>query len=90
MKDSLKYWMKEFPFFIDKSKDSNFYKTSKVLNDNFREFRNDLFVVHNAHRLKKNILIWKETEEVTEIIGGEEVTYLEDTYHFYCNYPYVK
>ena len=90
MKDSLKYWMKEFPFFIDKSKDSNFYKTSKVLNDNFREFRNDLFVVHNAHRLKKNILIWKETEEVTEIIGGEEVTYLEDTYHFYCNYPYLK
>ena len=62
MKDSLKWLLSKFPYFLDKSNGSNFYKSSSVINDSFKEFRQDLFNTHLSHRLDKRVLVWKEQE----------------------------
>lgn len=87
MYNSLKSFMKRFPYFIDKNEGSNFYKSSNVINNNFKDFYNDLFIVHNAHRLKKNILFWRESE----LIGDDFVDgMIQDTYYVYAYYPHIK
>ena len=63
MKDSLKSLLNKFPYFLDKNPDSNFYKTASVINDVFKDFRQELFNAHLSHRLSKQILVWKEQEE---------------------------
>ena len=89
MENSLKQFMKKFPVFLNKNGDSNFYKSSYVINDNFKEFYNDLFIVHNQHRLKKNILFWRESEEVESVVFPG-TTYIEDTYYVYAYYANIK
>ena len=87
MKNSLKQFMKKFPVFLDKNNGSNFYKSSYVINENFKDFYNDLFIVHNQHRLNKNILFWRETEYI-EL--EEDLGYIKDTYYVYAYYPNIK
>ena len=60
MKDSLQWLLGKFPYFLDKNPDSNFYKSTHVLNENFRDLYQDLFKVHLSHRLEKRILLYKE------------------------------
>lgn len=79
MKDSLRWFLGKFPFFLDKSTGSNFYKSSSVINDGFKDFRQDLFNTHLGHRLDKRVLIWKEQED--------EYDY---TMNFFVHLPYLK
>ena len=60
MKDSLQWLLDKFPVFLNKDVGSNFYKSTTVLNSNFKDIWNDLFRVHLGHRLEKKVLIWKE------------------------------
>ena len=79
MKDSLQWFLGKFPFFLDKSTGSNFYRSSSVINDGFKDFRQDLFNTHLGHRLDKRVLIWKEQED--------EYDY---TMNFFVHLPYLK
>lgn len=92
MYNSLKSFMKRFPYFIDKNEGSNFYKSSNVINDNFKDFYNDLFIVHNAHRLNKNILFWRESERIQNGEEGDEdyEDYIQDSFYIYAYYPHLK
>ena len=79
MKDSLKWLLSKFPYFLDKNEGSNFYKSSSVINNAFKEFRQDLFNVHLSHRLEKKVLIWKEQFAENDY-----------TINFFVNVPYLK
>ena len=79
MKDSLKWLLSKFPSFVDKNEGSNFYKSSSVINNAFKEFRQDLFNVHLSHRLEKKVLIWKEQFAENDY-----------TINFFVNVPYLK
>jgi len=63
MKDSLKWLLDKFPYFLDKDAGSNFHKSTSVLNENFRDLHNDIFKTHLGNRLQKRVLIWKEQED---------------------------
>ena len=90
MKNSLKEFMKKFPVFLNKNNGSNFYKSSYVINENFKGFYNDLFIVHNQHRLNKNILFWRESERIQRSPLDEETFDIDDTYFVYAYYPNIK
>ena len=79
MKDSLQWMLDKFPFFLNKSTGSNFYKSTSVLNENFKDLFQELFNVHLSHRLEKRVLIWKEQ--------GEPYEY---TMNFYVHLPSLK
>ena len=79
MKDSLRWFLGKFPFFLDKNAGSNFYRSSSVINDSFKDFRQDLFNTHLGHRLDKRVLLWKEQED--------EYDY---TMNFFVHLPYLK
>ena len=79
MKDSLNWFLDKFPVFLNKEESSNFYKSSTVLNTNFKDIYNDLFKTHLGHRLQKRVLIWKEQ--------SVESSY---TINFFVNVPYLK
>ena len=79
MKDSLRWFLGKFPFFLDKNAGSNFYRSSSVINDGFKDFRQDLFNTHLGHRLDKRVLLWKEQED--------EYDY---TMNFFVHLPYLK
>jgi len=79
MKDSLRWFLGKFPFFLDKNAGSNFYRSSSVINDGFKDFRQDLFNTHLGHRLEKRVLLWKEQED--------EYDY---TMNFFVHLPYLK
>lgn len=79
MKDSLKWFLSKFPFFLNKNEGSNFYKSSYVINDSFKDFNQDLFNTHLSHRLDKRVLVWKEQEEDNDY-----------TMNFYVHLPYLK
>ena len=79
MKDSLQWLLDKFPVFLNKNTDSNFYKSTTVLNSNLKEVWNDIFKTHLSHRLDKRVLIWKEQEEP----GVYEM-------NFYVHLPYLK
>ena len=79
MKDSLRWLLDKFPYFVDKNEGSNFYKSSIVINDGFKLFRQDLFNTHMGHRLEKRVLLWKEQ--------SSDYDY---TMNFYVHLPYLK
>lgn len=63
MKESMKKLMDKFPYFLNKTKSSNFYKSEDVFNDWFSMMDNDLFKTYISGYLRKPILIWKEQTE---------------------------
>lgn len=71
--------MKMFPFFLDKSENSNFYKSQKVTNNQFKEFYQSLFNIVDNFHLSKRCLIWKD----------QSVAY-DYTINFIANYPHLK
>ena len=79
MKDSLKWLLDKFPYFLDKDAGSNFHKSTSVLNENFRDLHNDIFKTHLGNRLQKRVLIWKEQEDEHEY-----------TIQFYVNLSLLK
>ena len=44
--DSLKSLLKEYPYFFDKRKTSNFTKTRRIWNNRMKELYDDLFQVY--------------------------------------------
>lgn len=62
-RDSLKTLLKMFPYFLDKSSVSNFYKSQDVTNRRFQDAYNELFKIYESFHLNKRILIWKEQTE---------------------------
>ena len=79
MKDSLKWLLSKFPYFLNKNTGSNFYKSTSVINDEFKYFRQDLFNTHIGHRLDKRVLIWKEQEDENDY-----------TMNFFVHLSYLK
>lgn len=77
--DSLKNLLNEFPYFFDKSPESNFYKTHEVFNNRFKEVYQSLFDVYESFKLEKRLFIWKEQ--------FEPYVY---TINFVCNFPNLK
>ena len=63
MYKSLEYFLKKYPFFLDKKEDSNFTKTKKVFNNRLQEVINEGFKVYLAGKLDKHVLIWKVQEQ---------------------------
>ena len=57
---SLKSLLELYPYFVDKSRDSNFTKTRVVWNNRMIELYDDIFKVYLAGKITKHILIWKE------------------------------
>lgn len=62
MRNSLNQLLEKFPYFLDRSKESNFYKSEWVFNEWFKEVYNDLFITYCSHKLSKPLLIWKTQE----------------------------
>lgn len=62
VKHSLKNLLNKYPVFFDKREISNFYKITKVYNENFKEMYNELYKVYESFHLNKKILIWKEQD----------------------------
>ena len=58
-KDSLKKLLDEFPDFMNKNEDSNFYKSQDVTNRQFQDLYQSLFNISESFNLDKNCLIWK-------------------------------
>lgn len=62
-KDSLKNLLNQFPFFLDKTPNSNFYKIQDVFNNQFKDLYQSLFEVYESFKLEKRLFIWKEQDE---------------------------
>ena len=63
VKDSLKTLLNSFPWFFNKSEDSNFYKSQEVSNRRLQDLYQSLFEVYNSFHLGKKCLIWKDQSE---------------------------
>lgn len=79
VKHSLENLLDKYPFFFDKRPVSNFYKITKVYNENFKLMYNDLFRIYESFHLNKKLLIWKEQEENYNYI-----------INFVVNFPLIK
>ena len=79
VKNSLQSLLDKFPYFLNKSKDSNFYKVQWVNNENFKLLYNDLFKVYESFHLSKNLLVWKEQSQAYDY-----------QINFVANYPNLK
>ena len=55
--------LKRFPYFLDKKTSSNFSKSERVFNEEFKKVYNNLYDVYLASKLNKHLLIWKVQEE---------------------------
>ena len=60
VKHSLRNMIEKYPYFFDKRPISNFYKITKVYNENFELMYNDLFKTYESFHLNKRLTIWKE------------------------------
>ena len=79
VKDSLKKLLNEFPYFFDKSSDSNFYKVQSIFNNQFQGLYQSLFEVYESFKLEKRVFVWKEQSE----------PYIS-VMNFVANFPYIK
>lgn len=79
VKNSLQSLLDKFPYFLNKSEESNFYKVQWVNNENFKTLYNDLFKVYESFHLTKNLLIWKEQDQAYDY-----------KINFVANYPNLK
>ena len=52
--------LSKFPYFLNKNWDSNFSKSERVFNTEFKKVYNNLYDVYLASKLRKHVLIWKE------------------------------
>lgn len=57
---SFKSLLSKFPYFLNKNWDSNFSKSERVFNSEFKKVYNNLYDVYLASKLRKHVLIWKE------------------------------
>lgn len=55
--------LEKFPYFLDKNEGSNFNKSEKVFNEEFKKVYNNLYDVYLGAKLRKHLLIWKEQVE---------------------------
>lgn len=79
VKNSLQSLLDKFPYFLNKSEESNFYKVQWVNNENFKILYNDLFKIYESFHLSKNLLVWKEQSQAYDY----EI-------NFVANYPNLK
>ena len=79
VKNSLNDLLDKFPYFLNKSKDSNFYKVQWVNNENFKDLYNSLFKVYESFHLTKKLLVWKEQDKPYDY-----------RINFVANYPNLK
>ena len=80
--DYSKQWekyMKRFPYFLDKSDDSNFVKIQKPIFNQLMAYRNACFICNLSGSLERPIQIYKEQEEAYKY-----------RYHYIIHLPYIK
>ena len=78
-RESLKNLLSKFPYFLDKTESSNFYKSQFVTNERFKDVYQSLFETVESFHLNKRVLIWKEQ--------FEPYVY---SIHFVVNFPNLK
>lgn len=66
VRNSIDKLLDQFPYFLNKSTGSNFYKSEWVFNEWFKETYNDLFKSYCGHKLSKPLLVWKTQEKDSE------------------------
>jgi len=76
---SLKKLLDAFPYFLNKSSGSNFYKSESVFNELFKGLYNDLFEVYQSFHLGKRLIVWREQYEAYNY-----------SINFIANFPYLK
>ena len=60
--NSFESLLSKFPYFLNKNWDSNFSKSERVFNSEFKKVYNNLYDVYLSAKLKKHVLIWKEQD----------------------------
>lgn len=55
--------LEKFPYFLDKKESSNFNKSEKVFNEEFKKVYNNLYNVYLGSKLRKHLLVWKDQEQ---------------------------
>ena len=67
MKNSLKYLLSQFPYFLNRQPSSNFYKTEKVYNEFLlKDLYESLFRAYKSNHLDKPVLVWREQSQPNE------------------------
>ena len=67
MKESLKWLLSKFPYFLSRQPESNFYKTEKVYDEFLlKDLYQSLFNTYKSNHLDKPILVWREQTEANE------------------------
>ena len=79
VRESHKKFMDKYPYFLDKNKGSNFFRTSDVNNRSVQRLYNELFRIYESFHLSKRLSIWREQ--------SEDYNY---KMHFVANYPLIK
>lgn len=63
VKESLKKFIKKYPYFLTREPSSVFYRTSDVNNRQIQRLYCDLYDVYQSFHLNKRLLIWKTQEK---------------------------
>ena len=79
VRNSLKKFIGKYPYFLNRNKDSNFYRSSDVNNRSIQRLYNELVKVYESFHLGKRLLVWREQDK----------NYDYDI-HFEVNYPSLK
>ena len=71
--------MDKYPYFLNRDKYSNFYRTSNVNNTGIQRMYNDVYKTYESFHLNKRLLTWREQEKPYDY-----------TMNFVANYPLIK
>ena len=79
VRSSLKKFIGKYPYFLNRNKDSNFYRSSDVNNRSIQRLYNELVKVYESFHLGKRLLVWRE-----------QSTDYDYDIHFEVKYPSLK
>ena len=63
VRNSLKKFIGKYPYFLNRNKDSNFYRSSDVNNRSIQRLYNELVKVYESFHLGKRLLVWREQDK---------------------------
>ena len=75
VRNSLKKFIGKYPYFLNRNKDSNFYRSSDVNNRGIQRMYNELVKVYESFHLNKRLLVWREQDKNYDYDINFEVNY---------------
>ena len=87
VRNSLKSFIDKYPYFFNRSRNSNFYKSSNVNNTGVQRMYNDVFKVYESMHINKRLLVWREQSKPYDYKINFEANYplLEKVYIYKDN-----